>query len=85
MSGHLLSLLGTAMTTSGNDIIGCIIAMVISLVLGVIGLVMSNMAKQSGATGGLRMAGFALSLIGVILGVICVIECLTLVVIVNPS
>lgn len=41
---------------------------IISLVLGIIGIVFASQSKKEGFTGGLRTAGFVLSLISLIVG-----------------
>jgi len=51
---------------------------IISLILGIIGLVMASKAKREGYTGGMRTAGFVLSLIGVIVGAIVLVACVVL-------
>ena len=51
---------------------------IISLILGIIGLVMASKAKREGYTGGTRTAGFVLSLIGVIVGAIVLVACVVL-------
>lgn len=48
---------------------------IISLVLGIIGIVCSSKSKKAGFEGGIRTAGFVLSLIGVIVGGIVFISC----------
>ena len=51
---------------------------IISLILGIIGLVMASKAKREGFTGGMRTAGSVLSLIGVIVGAIVLVACVAL-------
>ena len=56
--------------------VGCILLNAGSLwavVLGIVGLVFAHNAKKAGYTGGMRTAGFVLSLIGSILGVVITI------------
>jgi len=48
---------------------------VISVILGVIGLVYAGKAKKAGFEGGMRTAGFVLSLIGLIGGAIVFLAC----------
>lgn len=48
---------------------------IVSVVLGIIGLVLSVNSKKAGFTGGTRTAGFVLSLIGLIGGSIFFIAC----------
>ncbi len=47
----------------------------VSVVLGIIGLVCAGNAKKAGFVGGLRTAGFVLSLIGLIGGAIAFVAC----------
>lgn len=47
----------------------------ISVILGIIGLVLASSAKKAGYTGGIRTAGFVLSLIGLIGGAIFFVSC----------
>ena len=47
----------------------------ISVILGIIGLVMASGAKKLGFNGGMRTAGFILSLIGLIGGAIIFVAC----------
>lgn len=47
----------------------------VSIVLGIIGLVCAGNAKKAGFVGGLRTAGFVLSLIGLIGGAVAFIAC----------
>lgn len=49
---------------------------ILSVVLGVVGLVYASKSKQRGFDGGLRTAGFVLSLIGVIGGAFVFIACI---------
>ncbi len=51
---------------------------IVSLILGIVGLVLASKAKQEGFTGGMRTAGFVLSLIGVIVGAIVLVACVVL-------
>lgn len=51
---------------------------IVSLILGIIGLVMASKAKKEGYVGGMRTAGFVLSLIGVIVGAIVLVACVVL-------
>ncbi|MCH5332783.1 MAG: hypothetical protein J1D89_02390 [Agathobacter sp.] len=48
---------------------------IISLILGIIGLVLASMSKKCGFEGGIRTAGFVLSLIGTIGGAIIFVTC----------
>lgn len=48
---------------------------IISVVLGVVGLICAGNAKKAGFEGGLRTAGFVLSLIGLIGGAVFFIAC----------
>lgn len=47
----------------------------LSLILGIVGLVLASMAKKAGFEGGIRTAGFVLSLIGTIGGAIVFVTC----------
>lgn len=47
----------------------------ISMVLGVVGLILASKSKKAGFTGGTRTAGFILSLIGLILGAVMFVAC----------
>lgn len=48
---------------------------IISLVLGIVGVVLANNAKKAGYEGGIRTAGFVLSILGVIFGGLIFISC----------
>lgn len=48
---------------------------ILSVILGIIGLVLASKAKKDGFVGGLRTAGFVLSLIGLIGGSLVFIAC----------
>ena len=48
----------------------------VSVVLGIIGLVLAGSSKKAGFTGGVRTAGFVLSLIGLIGGGIVFVACI---------
>ncbi len=48
---------------------------IVSLILGIVGLVMASKAKKEGFSGGLRTAGFVLSIIGLVFGAIGLIGC----------
>lgn len=48
----------------------------VGLILGIIGLILSSQAKGEGYYGGMRTAGFVLSLIGLIFGGISLIGCI---------
>lgn len=48
---------------------------IVSVVLGIIGLVLASNSKKAGYSGGLRTAGFVLSLIGLIGGAFFFIAC----------
>lgn len=47
----------------------------ISVVLGIIGLVLANKSKALGFNGGIRTAGFVLSLVGLIGGAVFFVSC----------
>ena len=48
---------------------------IVSVILGIVGLVCAGNAKKAGFMGGLRTAGFVLSLIGLIGGSIAFVAC----------
>ena len=48
---------------------------IVSVILGIVGLVCAGNAKKAGFMGGLRTAGFVLSLIGLIGGGIACVAC----------
>ena len=48
---------------------------IVSVVLGIVGLICAGNAKKAGFDGGLRTAGFVLSLIGLIGGGIAFVAC----------
>lgn len=50
-------------------------ANIVAVVCGVVGLILAINAKKAGFTGGLRTAGFVLSLIGLIGGAVCFVAC----------
>lgn len=47
----------------------------LSVVLGIVGLVLAGNAKKAGFTSGIRTAGYVLSLIGLILGCLVFVAC----------
>ena len=49
---------------------------IVSVVLGVVGLVYASKAKQLGFNGGIRTSGFVLSIIGIIGGAFVFIACI---------
>ena len=48
---------------------------ILSLVLGIVGLILAGNAKKAGYNDGLRTAGFVLSLLGTIFGALILISC----------
>lgn len=48
---------------------------IISIICGIVGLILASSAKKDGFVGGVRTAGFILSLIGLIGGAICFVAC----------
>lgn len=48
---------------------------IISLIASIVGLVLASSAKKAGYTGGIRTAGFVLSLIGLIGGAVIFLAC----------
>ena len=51
------------------------VSSIVSLILGIVGLVLASLSKQNGFEGGIRTAGFVLSLIGTIGGAIIFVTC----------
>lgn len=47
----------------------------VSVILGIVGLILAGNAKKAGFNGGIRTAGFVLSLIGLIGGAIFFVDC----------
>lgn len=47
----------------------------VSVILGIVGLILADNAKKAGFNGGIRTAGFVLSLIGLIGGAIFFVAC----------
>ena len=47
----------------------------VSVILGIVGLILAGNAKKAGFNGGIRTAGFVLSLIGLIGGASCFVAC----------
>ena len=47
----------------------------VSVILGIVGLILAGNAKKAGVNGGIRTAGFVLSLIGLIGGAIFFVAC----------
>lgn len=52
---------------------------IVSVILGIIGLILAGNAKKAGFEGGIRTAGFVLSLIGLIGGALFFVACVALV------
>ncbi len=48
----------------------------VSVVLGIVGIILSLTAGKSGYVGGMRTAGFVLSLIGLVAGAIIFVSCM---------
>lgn len=48
---------------------------ILSLITGIVGLVLASMSKKAGFEGGIRTAGFVLSLIGTIGGAVVFVTC----------
>lgn len=48
---------------------------ILSLILGIVGLILANKAKKAGFDDGLRTAGFVLSIIGTVFGALIFISC----------
>ena len=53
--------------------------LILSVILGIVGLILASKSKQEGFDGGMRTAGFVLSLIGVIVGAIVFIACVVII------
>lgn len=51
------------------------ITSILSLILGIVGLILSSSAKKAGYNEGLRTAGFVLSLLGTIFGALIFVSC----------
>lgn len=68
----VLGIVGTVLCFFGYSAI-------ISVILGVIGLILSDKAKNAGNTEGIRTAGFVLSLISLIGGAIVFVVCIAIV------
>ncbi len=51
----------------------------VSVILGIVGLILAGNAKKAGFNGGIRTAGFVLSLIGLIGGAIFFVACVAFV------
>lgn len=71
---------GMAIACLVLGIIGLIVALFVNgpvgFVLGIIGLVLASVSKKQGFVGGMRTAGFVLSLLAVILGAIMLVACI---------
>jgi ABC-type phosphate transport system permease subunit len=52
------------------------ITSILSLILGIVGLILSSSAKKAGYNEGLRTAGFVLSLLGTIFGALIFVSCI---------
>ena len=52
------------------------LSLIASVILGVVGLILSSNAKKAGFVGGMQTAGFVLSLIGLIGGGVFLISCI---------
>lgn len=52
---------------------------IVSVILGVVGLILAGNAKKAGFMGGIRTAGFVLSLVGLIGGALVFIACVAVV------
>lgn len=52
------------------------ITSILSLILGIAGLILSSSAKKAGYNEGLRTAGFVLSLLGTIFGALIFVSCI---------
>lgn len=52
------------------------ITSILSLILGIVGLILPSSAKKAGYNEGLRTAGFVLSLLGTIFGALIFVSCI---------
>lgn len=52
------------------------ITSILSLILGIVGLVLASNAKKAGFEGSLRTAGFVLSIIGTVFGALIFVSCI---------
>lgn len=52
---------------------------IISVILGIVGIILAGNAKKAGFEGGIRTAGFVLSIIGLVGGAIAFVACIALV------
>lgn len=48
---------------------------ILSLILGIVGIVLASSAKKKGFEGGIRTAGFVLSIIGTVFGAVIFVSC----------
>lgn len=48
----------------------------LSLIMGIVGLVLASNSKKAGFEGGLRTAGFVLSIIGTVFGALIFVSCI---------
>nr|WP_300170139.1 hypothetical protein [uncultured Flavonifractor sp.] len=73
---------GSAIASLVLGIVGVVLVCfglsIVSLILGIIGLVLASKSKNEGFNGGLRTAGFVLSLLAVIFGAIFFVACTAL-------
>lgn len=49
--------------------------LILSVILGIVGLILASKSKQEGFDGGMRTAGFVLSLVSLVLGGIILVAC----------
>ena len=71
---------GTATASFVCGLIGVIYwffgyTLILSVILGIVGLILASRSKQEGFDGGMRTAGFVLSLVSLVLGGIILIAC----------
>lgn len=81
---------GAAIASMVLGIIGVVLwffgySSIISVILGIIGLILSGNAKKAGFVGGVQSAGFVLSLISLIGGVIFFVACIACVGIIGAA
>ena len=70
---------GAATGSMVLGIVGLVVALFIfgplGLILGIVGLVMAGKAKNEGFEGGMRTAGFVLSILAIVFGAISLVAC----------
>lgn len=82
-SGHAKASLVLGIISLVCLVINWLYLSLVSIILGIIGLVLASSAKKEGNKSGIRTAGFVTSLIGLILGVLCFVACACIVAVVG--